>query len=280
MTKDTKKFIHPNLFLEITETPVFSDMFDSSVFTMPHIYQAKWADLFLIYPATASTIGKIASGICDNLLTTICTETKAKIILAPSMNKTMWEDSIIQQNILKLRDAGYHFINPTKGEQACGDFGYGRMQEPEKIIEHVLYSPLKELKALVTAGPTIDKIDPVRYIRNNSSGKMGYAMAGALNDLGAEVILVSGPTHIPKPHVERVINVVSAEEMHDAVLQEIDVCEIFVSVGSVADYKASSIAKSKIKKNRKSKCYCIPSKWNLRWFILYNRAGELDVDFR
>jgi phosphopantothenoylcysteine decarboxylase/phosphopantothenate--cysteine ligase len=249
MTNGAKNFIHPNSFTAITGDVACSDLFDESKVPMLHIHLSKWADIFLICPVSASTIGKLASGICDNLLTTICTATNAKMFLAPSMNKSMWKNSIVQENIRKLENHGYNFIHPTEGEQACGDFGYGRMQEPNKILEFISYTPLKGCKVLVTAGPTVEHIDPVRYISNKSSGKMGYAIASTFHYLGADVSLITGPTQIAKPTVNKIIDVVTAKEMYDAVLKEVYECDVFISVAAVADHRLANPSKSKIKKN-------------------------------
>ena len=248
MTKDAKQFIHPNSFTAITGNPVNTKLFNNNMHTMPHIDLAKWADVIIISPATATTIGKLAGGIYDNLLTTICSATKAKIILASAMNKEMWCNKIVQQNINKLAQHGYNIISPTSGSQACGDSGYGRMAEPEQIFATLAHTPLQNYKALVTAGPTIEPIDPVRFISNKSSGKMGYAIATALHELGAKVTLISGPTHINKPQVYKLINIKTTQEMYDAVMQEIKQQDIFIAVAAAADYQALQPSMHKLKK--------------------------------
>jgi phosphopantothenoylcysteine decarboxylase / phosphopantothenate---cysteine ligase len=251
MTQNAKEFVHPNSFEVITTSKVHTSLFEESS-AITHINLAKWADLLIIVPATACIIGKLASGICDDLLTTLCAATLAKIILVPSMNKVMWKNAILQANIKKLQQHNYDFIEPAVGEQACGDYGCGRMKEPTQIIS-ILDNQNKVFenhKVLITAGPTREYIDPIRYISNNSSGKMGYALAQTFYDLGADVSLITGPTSINPPEVSRVTQVITADEMYNKVLDSIKDTDIFVSVAAVSDYKISAPAKAKIKKDK------------------------------
>ncbi|MCX7120826.1 MAG: bifunctional phosphopantothenoylcysteine decarboxylase/phosphopantothenate--cysteine ligase CoaBC [Gammaproteobacteria bacterium] len=219
---------------------------------MMHIDLAKWADLIVIAPATASIIGKLSAGFADDLLTTICLATTEKILLAPAMNKNMWENAIVQDNINRIRKHGYEVLQPAVGEQACGDYGEGRMQEPQEIVNTILNhnnnAPLRGKTVLITAGPTIESIDPVRFISNHSSGKMGYAMAEACTELSATVIMVSGPTALQKPTVDHFISVKSADEMYHAVMNNISKADIFIGCAAVSDFMPAEIIDHKIKK--------------------------------
>ncbi len=252
MTSNAEQFIHQNTFYAITHQKVHTDLFDIHSDPMMHIELAKWADLILIAPATASTIAKLAHGYADDMLSTICLATKADLVLAPAMNKVMWENSAVQHNINTLISFGYLILNPAEGEQACGDIGFGRMREPVDIINSLFsteaHGLLKNLKILITAGPTQEAIDPVRYIGNRSSGKMGYALAKAYREAGAHVTLVSGPTAIVPPAVNQFVAVRTADEMHDAVMGHIKEQDIFIAAAAVADYKPTLSLERKIKK--------------------------------
>lgn len=251
MTRHAKEFVHPNTFSALSGHRVYDDLFDPEVNSMMHIELAKWADVVLIAPASASIIGKLASGIADDLLTTVCLATSKRIILAPSMNKEMWANPIVVDNVKKLQEKySYGLLAPEVGEQACGDFGEGRLMEPEKIVNFFLSNEkLKGRRVLITAGPTQEAIDPVRYISNHSSGKMGYALAKAARDLGAEVTLISGPCALEMPNVQKILRVTTADEMSQAVLSEIKNCDVFISAAAVADYKPKIVSKNKIKKS-------------------------------
>ncbi|MGL5245498.1 MAG: bifunctional phosphopantothenoylcysteine decarboxylase/phosphopantothenate--cysteine ligase CoaBC, partial [Sarcina sp.] len=214
------------------------------------------ADLMLIVPATANIIGKIANGIADDMLSTTIMATKSQVVFCPAMNTNMYENPIVQNNIKKLTDYGYSFIDPTSGRLACGDIGRGKLQDTDIIVESVLQrlNVEKDLigkKVLVTAGPTIVPIDPVRYLTNRSSGKMGYAIAEEARDRGADVILVTGPTSLKVPYGIKVVNITTNKEMHDAVLEEFEQSHIVIKSAAVADYKSKRYSSEKIKKGNR-----------------------------
>lgn len=252
MTDHAKQFIHPATLSTLSHHPVYDQLFDSAHAPMMHIDLARWADLILIAPATASIIGKLSAGFADDLLTTICLATTAKIILAPAMNKNMLENVFVKNNIAQLQKNGVDILHADNGEQACGDYGEGRMQEPAAIVNHIINKNNAQLKGktvLITAGPTVEPIDPVRFISNHSSGKMGYCLAQSGYELGATVILISGPTALPKPTQHHFIAITTADEMHQAVMQNISHADIFISCAAVADYTPNKIAEHKIKKS-------------------------------
>jgi phosphopantothenoylcysteine decarboxylase/phosphopantothenate--cysteine ligase len=227
---------------------------EPKTWNVEHIALATLADLFLIAPATANIIGKIANGIADDMLSTTVMATKAPVILAPAMNTNMYLNPITQQNIAKLASLGYHFIEPGTGMLACGVEGPGRLAEPSTIVEYVenltkQSCSLAGKKVLITAGGTREPLDPVRYIGNRSSGKMGYALAAAAAERGAAVLLVSGPTNLPAPQGVAVVNVESAQEMRNAVLAEYPDADIVIKAAAVADYRSVAQAEHKIKKN-------------------------------
>lgn len=220
---------------------------------MLHISLAKKADLILIAPASANTFAKLAGGSADCLLSTICLATKAPIMLVPAMNKEMWDNKFVQANVQKLQSYGVLIAGPGFGAQACGDFGYGRMLEPDEILEHVraLSAPklLEGKRIVITAGPTREKIDPVRFLSNYSSGKMGYAIVNAAIRMGAEVVLISGHTSLTQPHLAKYVSIETADEMLEASLKEAANADIFIGTAAVADYKPATFHKNKIKKS-------------------------------
>ena len=254
LTEAASKFVSPLSFQTMSQNIVSSSMFtEPKAWEIQHIALAKKADLMLVVPATANFIGKVSNGIADDLLTTTVMATKAPIVIAPAMNTNMYSNLILQGNIAKLKDFGYKFINPGSGRLACGDIGEGKLAEVEEIcdfVERELYD-LKDLKGkniLVTAGPTIAEIDPVRYITNHSSGKMGYAIATEAVYRGANVTLVSGPTSIKPPYGVNLINVKTTEEMYTEVTKDFQNFDIVVKAAAVADYKPKSYSEQKIKK--------------------------------
>lgn len=255
MTGSATKFVTPLSFQVLSRNDVFTDTFDekdSSV--IAHIDLADWADLIIVAPATANMIGKLANGIADDMLTTTLIASKATIWIAPAMNVHMYDHPSVKRNISQLFSDGYRFIEPSEGFLACGYIGKGRLEEPEKIVslleEHFSQKPLplKGKKVIVTAGPTRERIDPVRYITNFSSGKMGYAMAEAAASLGAETILISGPVSLPVPPGINAIFVESGEEMLNTVLRHFEEADIVIKTAAVADYKPKMILPSKMKK--------------------------------
>lgn len=254
MTEGATKFVTPLTFRELSGNPVIHTMWDEpKSWNVEHIALASWADCFLLAPATANMIGKIANGIADDMLSTTVMATKAPVILAPAMNTNMYLNPITQQNLLKLRNFGYSILEPAIGMLACGVEGPGRLPEPQHIVDAVqnlflLSDTLRGKKILISAGGTREPIDPVRYIGNRSSGKMGYALAQAAVQRGAEVILVSGPVSIPQPVGVKVVMVESACQMREAILAEFADCDIVIKAAAVADYRVCNQSIQKIKK--------------------------------
>ncbi len=264
MTPSAEQFVASMTFQALSSNPVRSDLFDKAAEAgMGHIELARWADLILIAPATANTIAKISQGVADNLLTTICLASAAPLIIAPTMNQQMWRSEVNQENIKRFKGrTAISLIGPARGEQACGDNGPGRMEETESIMQFCeqqlqqlkeqqsLSDLLKGKKLLITAGPTIEYIDPVRYISNRSSGKMGYAIARAASEAGAEVTLVSGPVVLDAPESVNCYKVRSAVQMHEKVFEQLDNMDIFIATAAVADYRPVEAKSQKIKKSQ------------------------------
>lgn len=255
MTKSSTEFVAPLTFQTLSQNYVVTDMFeDPKTWDVEHISLAKRADLFLVAPATANVIGKVANGISDDMLTTTIMATKAKILFAPAMNTNMYENPVVQRNINTLKDLGYNFVEPESGRLACGDIGSGKLASPEVIVDEVvkLLSKKKDLEGtniVITAGPTIEKIDPVRYITNRSTGKMGYAIAKCAVERGAYVTLISGPTNITPPTgLKKLINIESADDMYNAVLENMDENDVIIKSAAVADYRPRKVYDKKIKK--------------------------------
>ena len=253
MTKNATNFVSPLTFQSLSHNKVVDNMFSEvQYWDIEHISLAQKADVFAIVPATANVIGKIANGIADDMLTTTIMATKSTVLIAPAMNTNMYLNSIYQENENKLKEVGYEFINPASGVLACGDIGSGKLADTKDIadtIEKVLLrtNKLKNKRVLVTAGPTVEKIDPVRYITNRSTGKMGYAIAKAADYLGATVELVSGPTNIEKPSVSEFISVESADEMYREVMKRKD-ADVIIMTAAVSDYKPKESFDQKFKK--------------------------------
>ena len=254
MTQNATKFITPMTFETLTNNKCIVDTFDRNFnFDVKHVSLAKRGDLFMVAPCTANVIGKVACGICDDMLTTTIMATKAPVLFAPAMNTGMWENPILQDNLNKLKHYGYHIIEPIVGRLACGDTGSGKMPSEETLIEHILLhlakeKDLKGKRILVTAGPTQEAIDPVRFISNHSSGKMGYAIAKMAVLRGAEVTLVSGPVSIqPFAGIEKV-DVKNAQEMFEAVTSRSADQDVIIMCSAVADYKPTVYADQKVKK--------------------------------
>jgi phosphopantothenoylcysteine decarboxylase/phosphopantothenate--cysteine ligase len=253
MTDNAKEFITPLTMQAVSGNPVHETLFDlEAEAAMGHIELARWADIVLIAPATADFMARLVNGQADDLLTTLCLATKAPIAIAPAMNQGMWKHMLTQKNLQALIEKHIHIVGPGEGSQACGEIGPGRMLEPVEIVEQVdaIFSTgeLAGLHVMITAGPTHEAIDPVRYITNASSGKMGYALAEAAREAGAKVTLVSGPVSIQALAQVDKVAVVTAQQMHDAVMHHIDACDIFIGVAAVADYRSATIADQKIHK--------------------------------
>ena len=254
MTESATKFVTPLSFQSLSQNRVTCDMFtEPKALEIQHISLAEKADVFLVAPATANIIGKVANGIADDMLSTTIMATKAKVIFAPAMNTNMYENPIVQDNIKKLKSFGYEFIDPAEGRLACGTSGKGKLESPDIIVDRVLME-LNEKKDLlnknviVTAGPTIAPIDPVRFITNRSTGKMGYAIAKEARNRGANVTLISGPVSIEAPKNINVIKVSTNEEMKSEVMKRFDDADIVIKSAAVADYKPKNYSAQKIKK--------------------------------
>ncbi len=253
MTEGAKAFITPLTLQAVSGNHVSDSLLDSQAeLAMGHIELAKWADLLLIAPATADVIARIAAGMANDLLSTLCLATSAPIAIAPAMNQQMWHAQATQRNVSTLTEWGYQIWGPGAGEQACGDIGLGRMLEVDELVtlssDFFADKYLQGQHWLITAGPTREAIDPVRYISNHSSGKMGYAIAHAALRAGAQVTLISGPVTIAPPIGCQLIQVNSAEEMHHQALEHVSSCTTFVACAAVADYRVANIASEKIKK--------------------------------
>jgi phosphopantothenoylcysteine decarboxylase/phosphopantothenate--cysteine ligase len=254
MTEGAKQFVTPLTFQAVSGREVRDSLWDAGAeAAMGHIELARWADAALIAPATAEFIAKLAQGRADDLLTTLCLATAAPVSIAPAMNQQMWANAATQSNLATLRERGITVLGPGSGDQACGEVGEGRMLEPAELAGSVLGSlsgsrPLAGRKVVVTAGPTREAIDPVRFISNRSSGKMGYAVAQAAHEAGAEVILISGPVALPAPAGVTRLNVESARQMHKAVHTALAGADIYIGAAAVADYEPATVATQKIKK--------------------------------
>jgi phosphopantothenoylcysteine decarboxylase/phosphopantothenate--cysteine ligase len=270
MTKNATEFVNSLTFRSISANPVTIGMFDNPLtWDIGHISLAKKADFIVVVPATANIIGKVAGGIADDMLSTTIMATHAPVIFVPAMNHNMYENPIVQSNIEKLKNLGYVFMEPDSGLMACGTTGRGRLPEPSDIVEYIVdffeskninsykdadfsdeKKDLKDLNILVTAGPTREAIDPVRYITNHSSGKMGYAIAQCSLKRGAKVKLISGPVNIPVPFGAEVENVTSAQQMHQKVMESYKDYDILIMVAAVADYRCEEVSQNKIKKSQ------------------------------
>ena len=253
MTPSAHEFIGAMTLQAITGRPVRDQLFDADAeAAMGHIELARWADAMVIAPATADFMAKLAMGAADNLLLTICLATKAPVLIAPAMNEKMWAHPVTQENQSKLIAQGVKLIGPAVGEQACGDVGPGRMVEPVEILNATAAlfetGPLSGKRVMITAGPTREPIDAVRYLSNRSSGKMGYALANAARLAGAEVVLVSGPVSLDAPDGCAIAEVTTADEMYSAVMEQLEGVDIFIAAAAVADYRAEYVADEKIKK--------------------------------
>ena len=255
MTRGAMEFVTPLTFQTLSGMPVATETFNlTQESEIGHIHLADSADLLVIAPATANVIGKVAAGMADDLLTTVLMATKAPVLIAPAMNIHMYENPILQENVRKLRRLGYHFIEPAEGYLACGYEGKGRLPEPEKILEEIRrLLKKKDLvgeKLLITAGPNREPLDPVRYLSNRSSGKMGYALARAAIRRGAEVALISGPTELEPPAGARLTSVTTAAEMRHAVLEEFSKCTAVIMAAAVSDYRPVDFVRKKIKRGK------------------------------
>lgn len=258
MTEGARQFVGPLTFQALSGRPVRTDLWDGAAeAAMGHIELARWADRIVIAPASADVLARLAHGLANDLLTTLCLATDVPITVAPAMNRLMWANAATQANVATLRSRGVEVLGPAEGEQACGETGAGRMVEPADIVAAILpggaaSGVLAGRKVLVTAGPTRERIDPVRFITNRSSGKMGYAVAEAARVAGAQVVIVSGPVNVATPPGVRRVDVETAEQMLDAVRAELPGTDIFIAAAAVSDYRPVQAAAEKIKKTSDS----------------------------
>ena len=253
MTYGASKFVTATTLQAVSGRPVRDDLWDADAeAAMGHIELARWADCILVAPATAHSLARLAHGLADDLLTAICLAATCPIAAAPAMNHVMWKHRATQRNLSQLASDGVRILGPGDGPQACGEFGPGRMLEPEILCTEMakLFGPrlLAGKRVVVTAGPTREPIDPVRYISNHSSGKQGFAVAEAARDAGATVTLIAGPVGLPTPAGIARIDVTTGQQMHDAVAQHLDGCDVFIGVAAVADYRPAHAQAQKIKK--------------------------------
>ena len=254
LTRGAREFITPLTMQALSGEPVHTELLDESAEAgMGHIQLARWADLLIIAPATADVIARLAQGRADDLMTTVTLATAAPVAIAPAMNQQMWANAATQENLTLLTRRNIQIIGPEQGEQACGDTGPGRLMEPNLIVEALQGQfssrQLDNRAVVITAGPTIEAIDPVRFLSNHSSGKMGYALARACAEAGADVTLISGPVHLSPPDRVRLVPVTSAIEMHDAAIAASDGADLFIGAAAVADFRVSAPATEKIKKS-------------------------------
>ncbi len=253
MTRSAMQFVSPLTFQALSGNPVHSELLDADTeHAMGHISLARWADMLIIAPATANTLAKCSHGLADDLLSTLYLAASCPVYVAPAMNQAMWHKPVTQENIQKLKNHGVTIIGPEQGDQACGETGFGRMSEPVEICRRLMVEPatqcLRGLRVLISAGPTREPLDPVRYITNRSSGKMGYALATAALNAGAEVTLVSGPVSLTAPANTELIRVETAAQMYAAVMSKATDHDIYIGAAAVADYSPVLAATQKIKK--------------------------------
>lgn len=286
MTREATEFVTPMSFQTLSGHPVATDLFSlTQESEIGHINLADTADLMVIAPATANVVGKIASGIADDLLTTVVLATQAPLLVVPSMNVHMLANPMVQGNLAKLRDVNYHVMEAASGSLACGYEGKGRLPEPPVILEEVLRLighkdlDLTDERMLITAGPSHEPLDPVRYLSNRSSGKMGYALARAALRRGAQVTLVSGPATLPPPPGAKLVRVVTAVEMRDAVLAELAAASTVVMAAAVADYRPCKTATNKIKRSKESLTIELTPNPDILEAVGANKRGQVVVGF-
>ncbi|HOV78499.1 MAG TPA: bifunctional phosphopantothenoylcysteine decarboxylase/phosphopantothenate--cysteine ligase CoaBC [Bacillota bacterium] len=255
MTRSAKEFVRPLTFQVLSGNRVHTDLFEPAADgSVRHIGLATRPDLLVIVPATANIIGKVAGGIADDLLSTVIMAAACPVLFCPAMNVNMYDNRIVQRNLNILRDSGYHFVGPGTGRLACGVSGRGRLADLEDIMERIILllnrdGDLKGLVVLITAGPTVEPMDPVRYISNRSSGKMGYTLAQAAARRGAKVVLISGPTALKPPYGVELIKVETAAQMYDAVMEKFNHADVVIKSAAVADYRPGMVSGQKIKKH-------------------------------
>ena len=278
MTKSARQFVTPMTLQTLSGNPVRQELFElSEENEIGHIELARWPDLILVAPATANFLAELAQGKASDLLTTLCIAAEGKIALAPAMNQAMWANSATRENVGHLKSRGVAIWGPAEGEQACGETGEGRMLEPVDLLTELtasLLDPvLADKKILMTVGPTHEPIDPVRFIGNRSSGKMGFAIADSLSRVGAKVTMVCGPVEQPTPRNASRTDIQTAEQMANAVKNEIDDCDIFIATAAVADYRVKNTSNQKIKKNEQNMTLELePTEDILAWVAELNPA--------
>ncbi|MFZ5462860.1 MAG: bifunctional phosphopantothenoylcysteine decarboxylase/phosphopantothenate--cysteine ligase CoaBC, partial [Pseudomonadota bacterium] len=255
LTAGGARFVTPVTFQALSGRPVWSDLWDARADdNMAHIELTRGADAVVVAPASADFLAKLAHGLCDDLLTTLCLARDCPLLVAPAMNRQMWENPATRRNLRQLAEDGIHVLGPASGDQACGETGMGRMLEAEELYEDIVAflvpKPLRGWRVLITAGPTFEPIDPVRGLTNSSSGKMGFALARAARHAGAQVTLVSGPVSLPTPRGVNRVNVTTAAQMREAVMARVRDHGIFIGVAAVADYRPAQSAEHKIKKGK------------------------------
>ncbi len=286
MTENAVNFINPITFEALTSNKCLVDTFDRNFqYNVEHVALAKRADIFMVAPATANVIGKIAGGIADDMLTTTIMACKAPKLIAPAMNTNMFENPIVQENIRKLEQYGYEIISPVAGYLACGDTGEGKLPSEETLFSYIMRElhyekDMAGKKVLVTAGPTLEAIDPVRFISNHSTGKMGYAIAKCAMERGAEVTLVTGKTALPLPPFVKVISVVSASDMYEAVKANSGDADYIIKAAAVADYTPATAAEDKIKKSGENmNISLVPTEDILKYLGEHKKPGQVLCGF-
>jgi phosphopantothenoylcysteine decarboxylase / phosphopantothenate---cysteine ligase len=285
LTENALKFVSALTFETLSGNAAVTDTFErTDTFDVKHVSLAKKADMFIIAPATADVIGKVASGIADDMLTTTLLAAECPVVFAPAMNTAMYQSPVVQSNISILKKRGYHVMDTGEGFLACGDTGQGRMKEPEEILEYIesIFSSLYDMhgiKVLISAGPTKEMIDPVRFLSNSSSGKMGYATARAALDRGADVTLVSGPVSIESPAKAGLINVVSANDMYDAIMPLSERSDIIIMTAAVTDYSPVKYSEQKIKKRDDLTLQLIKTKDILKALGERKKSGQVLIGF-
>ena len=285
MTRSAQRFVSSLTFETLSENKVGVDLFgDANTSPTAHIEWARWADIIVLSPATANTIAKIANGIADNFLTTTVLATKSQVLICPAMNVEMFNNPLYQQNVGKLSGIGYNFLQPNAGDLACGEVGMGRLAEASEIKSSVSFylnnsDELRGKKVLITAGPTHEAIDPVRYLTNRSSGKMGYALAEEAAQRGADVVLVTGPTHLDDPSHIRVVKIESAVQMATEVKKRIAESDVLIMAAAVADFRPAAMAGQKIKKSAAEKCIKIEPTEDILQMVGREKGRQFIVGF-
>jgi len=285
MTDSAREFITPLTLETLSENPVNSELFPKTgYYATHHISLAEWADLILIAPATGNIIGKIASGIADDLLSTVVMAAQSPVMIAPAMNTQMYTNPVVQENMKKLVNLGYKFLDPTVGEMACRTYGVGRLPDPDEILEEIVNHfgrtlDMQGLKVLVTAGPTVEHIDAVRYVSNPSSGKMGYAVARKARGRGADVILISGPVGLSAPAGVELIKVKSGQEMFARIKEHFDRTDILYMVAAVSDYVPMQKSEHKIKKTAENINLAFKPQIDILQTLAENKKDQILVGF-